>query len=115
LRRLVVRRRNSGFRWVEGPVDKEAEHLVITYRDESEPVASIGKGQRRTFIVQFESRCRELDDESMNDIKRDLNFYFVELGEPDPWAYAIYHCGTTANVYSRVHWGYVPRRQSTPS
>jgi len=109
------RQRKPGFRWVEGPIDKGAEHFVMTYRAESEPVASIGKGQRRTFVVQFESRWRELDDDSMNDIKAELDFYLVELGEPDPWAYAIYHCRTAANVYSRVHWGYVPRRKGTLS
>jgi hypothetical protein len=109
------RQRRRRFRWVEGPVNKDDEHLVITYLDELEPVASIGKGQRRTFVVQFEPRWRELDDDSRNDIKRGFDFYLIDLGERDPWAYAIYHGGTTANVYSPVHWRYVPRRQRTPS
>ena len=26
----------------------------------------------------------------------------------DPWSYAIYHCGTAANIYSPVHWSYFP-------
>lgn len=49
----------------------------------------------------------------MNDIETQLDFYLVELREPDPWAYAIYHFRTAANVYSRVYLGYVPRQQSS--
>jgi hypothetical protein len=38
----------------------------------------------------------------------ELDFYLVEKLERDPWAYAVYHCGTGANMYSRVHWSYFP-------
>ena len=39
-------------------------------------------------------------------VRRELDFYLVELGEKDPFAYARYHCGTAANLYSRVHWSF---------
>jgi hypothetical protein len=39
--------------------------------------------------------------------KADLDFFLVEKGESDPWAYALYHCGTSSNVYSSVHWSFV--------
>ncbi len=42
------------------------------------------------------------------DRKTELNFYLVEKGEPDPWAYAKYHCTTASNLYSSVHWSYYP-------
>ena len=44
----------------------------------------------------------------IEEVHRELRYYPdypVELGEPDPWLYARYHCGTTSNWYSRVHWG----------
>jgi hypothetical protein len=41
-------------------------------------------------------------------VMKELTFFLVELGEPDPWKYAIYHCGTASNIYSDVHWGYYP-------
>jgi hypothetical protein len=37
-----------------------------------------------------------------------LDFYLVERRERNPWAYAIYHCGTGSNMYSKVHWSYFP-------
>jgi hypothetical protein len=42
-------------------------------------------------------------------VRREIDYYLVELREKDPWAYAIYHCSTAANVYSKVHWGYYPK------
>ena len=46
--------------------------------------------------------------------RRQLDFYLVEHRQRfrelmgDPWSYAIYHCGTAANIYSPVHWSYFP-------
>jgi hypothetical protein len=42
------------------------------------------------------------------DARHSLDFYLVEKDEPDPWAYALYHCNTGANMYSPVHWSYFP-------
>ncbi|MFH0818047.1 MAG: hypothetical protein V1909_05450, partial [Candidatus Micrarchaeota archaeon] len=42
------------------------------------------------------------------DARYELDFYLVEKDEPDPWAYALYHCNTGANMFSRVHWSYFP-------
>jgi len=39
---------------------------------------------------------------------RELDFYLVEKGGANPWAYAKYHCNTAANMYSSVHWSYFP-------
>ncbi len=41
--------------------------------------------------------------------RKSLDFYLVGLNKPDPWAYAIYHCNTAANMYSEVHWSYFPK------
>jgi hypothetical protein len=42
--------------------------------------------------------------EALDAVRRELDFYLVELGEPDRWAYAVYHCGQGANPYSKVYW-----------
>jgi hypothetical protein len=34
----------------------------------------------------------------------DLDFYLKDVGRPDPWSYARYHCQTTSNWYGDVHW-----------
>jgi len=41
----------------------------------------------------------------VNEVTRELNFYLIEKGEDNPWAYAKYHCSTASNIYSSVHWG----------
>jgi hypothetical protein len=35
-----------------------------------------------------------------------LDFYLVTKRERDPLNYAIHHCSTAANLYSKVHWAY---------
>jgi len=42
-------------------------------------------------------------------VKRELNFYLYELNKPDPVDYLCYHCSTMANIYSHVHFQFIPR------
>lgn len=95
---------NDEWRWTEGIVDRGAEHLQTFCGDDVSPVALIGRASECTFIVQFLLDTDELRDE----VRREIDFYLTECGGPDPWAYAIYHCGTTSNLYSNVHWHYFP-------
>lgn len=103
----------SDWKWVFGTVDTDEDHIKIRYGDDPEPVALVAPGEGKTFMVQsllnqlnlFDKSEEELPD----DVRRELDFYLVELGEEDPWAYAIYHCTTAANIYSDVHWGYYPK------
>ena len=49
---------------------------------------------------------------------RELDFYFVELGESNPWGYAQYHCSTGANICpdSTIHWSfYRSKRGAKPA
>lgn len=92
----------SDWQWTEGTVDRQGEHLQITWGDDHNPVALVGRGSGRMFVVQFLA-CR-----TPPEVRRELDFYLTQVGGPDPWAYAIYHCGTAANVYSEVHWHYYP-------
>ena len=99
----------------EREVAREQPHLALAHNEHSATVALVGAPVDGIFPVQF-LVSRESDDEVMRrvvaDTVRQLDKYLIELGEPDPWAYAIYHCGTASNLYSRVHWGYVDSKET---
>ena len=50
----------------------------------------------------------------LEEVQREIKYYLVEKGEENPWAYAIFHCGTAANVYSKVHWFYYRKGNYVP-
>jgi hypothetical protein len=100
--------------WKEGKVDRSAPHLKLFVGEWGEsalPVALVAKPVRNAFVVEF-LEVPDVDQSEYERIKRavteELTFYLVAKGEPDPWKYAIYHCGTASNIYSQVHWGYSP-------
>jgi hypothetical protein len=91
---------------VRGVVDLEKEHIKLFVGSFSDPllIAALAPTDERSFTVQFVVD-KTLYPEAIADVSCELNFYLVELGEKDPWAYAKYHCSTAANIYSTVHWG----------
>ena len=95
--------------WKEGKVDRAATHMRLVYGDAELPVALVAKPVGCTFVVEV-LPISELDQGEYERVRqavtKELTFYLVEKGEPDPWRYAIYHCGTASNIYSQVHWGY---------
>jgi len=97
------------FNWVDGCVDINREHISITYGDDSTPIAYLSPNQGMTFTVQFlvenDDRDKKLSN-ILSDVRNSLDYYLVELGEPNPWQYAIHHCRSAANIYSDVHWSY---------
>jgi len=109
-----MKRKSITWKWVEGDVDRAKEHFELRYGDANEteyedwrPVALIGRPQNHSFQVKW------LIDEStpegkefIQEAREEIDFYLVQKGESDPWAYAIYHCGTASNIYSRIHWSY---------
>jgi hypothetical protein len=100
------------WKWVEGAVDTDDDHIKIRYGDDPESVALFAPGPGKTFTVEFLPKLESLgqkDQEILDDISEKLDFFLVELGEEDPWAYAIYHCSTASNMYSNVRWGYYPK------
>jgi len=107
----------SRWRWVEGIVSTCEDHIKIRYGEESEPVALLAPGTGKSFTVQFllsQNPLKTNLQTILREVRRELDFYLVELQKPDPWPYAIYHCGTTSNVYSQVHWGYYPKGFQDP-
>ena len=109
-----MKQESHPWKWSEGPVDRHSDHFEIRYSDASNTdsdgwplVALVGKSGDGTLNVEF--LLDRADPENIGMIKaveNDLNFYVVEKHEPNPWNYLRYHCGTTANIYSNVHWSF---------
>jgi hypothetical protein len=95
---------------VEGAVDQRGPHLRLAHVDADSLVAVVGPPQDNTFAVEFldPRAAAEAQHRILDAVCKELDFYLVELGEPDPWAYAHYHCGTMANAMSSVQWGACP-------
>ena len=112
------------WRWEEGAVDRTQDHLEIIFGDVSVtmnfkewvPVALVSAPTGKRFAVQFLIEANGPETRKMVDaVRRDLDFYLVELsgkGRPDPWEYAQYHCTTASNIYSDVHWSYMPANRN---
>jgi hypothetical protein len=113
---LTMDSKKSTWRLQDGVIDLQKEYIEIRYGDVSDssaedwiPVALVGRPENNVFPVQWLVGTDNPDYKSMkDDVRRELNYYLVELGEPDPWAYAQYHCTTASNLYSSVHWSYYP-------
>jgi hypothetical protein len=97
----------SGWSWHAGDVDARGDHLALWHTNIEKPVAVVGPPSDHVFPVEFQPRTTT-DPDVLDEVRRELDYYLVELGEPDPWAYAIYHAGTTANIYGSVHWSWHP-------
>ena len=70
-------------------------------------MALLGRESDGKYIAKFLVDAGDhLNSAAVKDVRRELDFYLVELGEADRWAYAQYHCGTAANIYSEVHWSF---------
>jgi len=83
--------------WPEGLVDKNSEHIEITYEENSDPVALLSNGDGKNFVVRLSIAKEQPDNEEiLNAIRREQ--------EKDPWLYAEYHRTTASNLYSNVHW-----------
>jgi hypothetical protein len=100
-------------RWQEGRVDLAKQHFELRYGPAEDgwtedgwiPVALIGPPKNRIVNVQFLVDPSDPNNaETVNDVKREIQFYLIDKGETDPWGYAKYHCGTESNIYSPVHW-----------
>jgi hypothetical protein len=105
----------ESWRWEAAFVDATREYLELRYGssdegawDDSIVVARVGRPVNRVFPVQFVLPDDECEGaEAREAVGRSLDYYLVELGKSDPWEYAIHHTMTVANMYSRVHWGWI--------
>jgi len=92
--------------WREGTVRRDEPHFVLSHDDISSPLALLGRAGDTAFVVELVAEP-EATSGPITELRDALDYYLEQLGEPDPWAYAIHHAGTSANVYSRIHWRYV--------
>jgi hypothetical protein len=68
-------------------------------------VARIGPPSGRAFPVRWLIEQGDAANREMVEaIRKELDFILLEVGGPDPWSYAQYHCQTTSNRYGFVHW-----------
>ncbi len=95
---------HPGSRWIEDAVDRTGEYLSIWHDDLPDgPVALVGPPSNSAFPVEFQAGS-DASMAMLNAVRAEIDYFLVELGEPDPWAYACYHCTTFANAYPPLHW-----------
>lgn len=93
--------------WRERRVDPAKGHFELRYGSAEVSVARVGRPVKRVFGVEFiVDRANPVSAAMMDAVVGELDFYLVTKRERNPWAYAQYHCGTAANLYSSVHWSF---------
>jgi hypothetical protein len=104
--------------WRERKVDPAGDHFELRYGSAEDsdwngwlPIARVGRPVKGVFGVEFiVDRANPASAKMMDAAVGELDFYLVTKGERNPWAYARYHCGTGANLYSAVHWSFHKRK-----
>ena len=114
---LEGREMNEGkrsWRWTVGKVNTAEDHIEIRFGNAGDQnweqwlsIALVSPPKHGQFTVQFLLAANEAREQEMIcSVRREIDFYLIEKQEDDPWAYARYHCGTAANLYSLVHWSF---------
>jgi hypothetical protein len=113
--KMLYEEMSSGLRLTEGLVSENEEHIAISYgkvHTDEHPFPTVARvSAPRDGVINLEFLIDDStthDAETMADVRRRVHWLFIEKGEANPWAYAQYHCTTAANIYSRVHCGWVP-------
>ncbi len=87
-------------------MDSSGEHMRLCFGEDWIPVALLAPTGDGRYAAEFllDPAAGSEAAEAVRKARKALDFYLVELNEPDPCACAIYHCGTTSNLYSSIHW-----------
>ena len=96
-------------RWAFGEVPTDGHHIQIKGGETGQLLAHVGQLNGR-IRVRLEKKLPPDSQQLLDEVIRQLDFYFGEKQEPDPWRYAIHHCSTAANLYSPVRWVFVAGR-----
>src|SRR2546428_11982 len=99
LRSATLESGGVAMRWYEGVVPRALEHFALTFREDVESIARLGKDRCGRFVVEFLERSPV---KAIETAREELDFHLHEVGERDPWAYAKYHCTTASNVVSDI-------------
>ena len=97
--------------WVEGAVNRRTEHVSVSYGESRRPVALVAPRPSNGFTVQFLLKARRADVRAiriLDEVRRELTFYLLDVVGPDSWPFVQYHCDTPANSRSIVHWSWHP-------
>ena len=93
-------------------MDRGADHISIAYGESRRAVALIAPHKAQGFTVQFLLKARRTDprvSRILDEVRRELSFYLLDVVGPDSWPFVQYHCETPANRRSIVHWSWHPR------
>src|ERR1039458_875932 len=105
-------------RWQEGRVDRTKEHFELRYGSADDDdwncwilVGLVGRPIASIVNVQFLIEPSDPKNaDAVSEVKKEIQFFLFDLRKPDPWWYAQYHCGTTSNMFSTVHWVYFEQK-----
>ena len=105
--------------WREEVVDQTRGYFQLRYGDASDgdegwaswlPVALVGWVEVGTVAVEWLVAGKDpATAEILRQARGELDFYLKDKHEETPWEYLRYHCTTTSNVYSLIHWSYFPK------
>ena len=98
--------------WIEGAVNRGADHVSVSYGEGRRAVALVALHPTAGFTVQFLLKARRADPRAsriLNEVRRELTFYLLDVVGPDSWPFVQYHCETLANRRSIVHWSWHPK------
>ena len=98
--------------WVEGVVDRRADHVSLSYGESQRAMALVAQHGRYGFTVQFLLKARRTEvraNKILDAVRRELTFSLLDVVGPDSWAFVQYHCETPANRRSSVHWTWHPK------
>jgi hypothetical protein len=98
-------------------VDLNNRYFELKFGFDPLPVARIGIGVNKNFVVEFLLNLNE-DIEKLQEIFSEvlweIELYLINNSEPDPIEYMINHTKKCANMYSKVHWRYYPKGFKRP-
>ena len=98
--------------WVEGVVNRRADHVSLSYGEGRRAVALVAPHARHGFTVQFLLKARRTEahaNKILDAVRQELTFYLLDVVGPDSWPFVQYHCDTPANRLSSVHWPWHPQ------
>lgn len=104
------------YKWVEGTVNPEGNHIKIRYGKNPIPVALVSPGKGNIFNVQFSvfpdsvtsdlssavGRVKEIKDE----VGKELDRYLSNRSEENPWPWIVTSLCENSEHSSPLRWGY---------
>lgn len=100
------------WQWYPGKVDLKSRYFELKYGNDPLTIARIGIGSNKNFIVEFLINLNddvEIQEKKFNELLWEIELYLINNSEPDPIEYMINHTKKCANMYSRIHWRYLPK------